>query len=184
MRRLGKLVLVALWSVGVACESRPAPTFQLHEPAVHRAQVPVCGTDRSTSPLAANCVGSTDCPGQNAISCTIPVEPPGSGPDQHICFADECAQDADCHLTGGLPICVCDSSYGRNACFVGTCRSDADCGTGMYCSPDYSTRCGGFGYRCHTPDDTCSDGTDCAVNEECRYDALAKHWACMLTCSA
>jgi hypothetical protein len=33
-------------------------------------------------------------------------------------------------------------------------------------------------YRCHTADDTCSDGSDCALTEECRYDALVKHWAC------
>jgi hypothetical protein len=104
------------------------------------------------------------------------------------CSYDECLSDADC--SANVP-CGCrssDSDPARNFCATqSNCRIDADCGPDGYCSPSilslvqnagYSTCYDvATGYFCHTPNDRCTDDSDCSQGT-CNYNMTSQSWSC------
>jgi hypothetical protein len=106
------------------------------------------------------------------------------------CSYDECLSDADC--PGNVP-CECRSSGSdpmRNFCATQSyCRIDADCGPDGYCSPsllslvqnDGYSICddGTTGHFCHTPNDLCTDDSDCNQGT-CNFDLKSQSWSCGL----
>jgi hypothetical protein len=109
------------------------------------------------------------------------------GPAGCHCTSDRCGADSDCS-TGQT--CACHGSpytYALgNECVPGNCRVDADCPRGGYCSPtpampcdmpgwDY---CQGVAYFCHTPNDQCTDESDCVQGGGCLYSPSDGFWKC------
>jgi hypothetical protein len=100
---------------------------------------------------------------------------------------DQCLSDADCAAGG---VCSCAGStfeYAhetRNLCVAASCRIDGDCGAEM-CSPSLGDSGPFYGvqtYACHTPDDTCGNDNDCAVQNGvqgyCAFAPPVGHWQC------
>jgi hypothetical protein len=162
-------------------------------PARHRPAGSWCPTKRGPggvpewchpdAGLSSGCVQDSDCSRGTRGRClsASPV------PCAFGCFYDTCASDSDC---GADRACECRPSASSplpNWCVTSSnCRVDADCGTGGYCSP--SLRCNGsldsgslpgcVGYFCHTPQDSCTDDSDCTGDDTCNYDGANKRWSC------
>lgn len=143
-----------------------------HPPANHRATADPCSTMSipDPPPPVPNCATDADCSGTYL---------PGGRCVAGGCSYD-CTSDRDC----SPGVCRCNGSpSGDHVCTWAACHVDADC-PGSYCSPTYGT-CGNYGgvidYRCHTPEDECTDDSDCgAIGTPgyCMYDALVGHWNC------
>jgi hypothetical protein len=81
-----------------------------------------------------------------------------------------CRTDADC---GHGEICLCGDPVGT--CVRATCTSDASCAKGFLCSSyEVDPICGGVGFSCQTPQDTCGSDPDCQTNE-CGSDDGGAH---------
>jgi hypothetical protein len=126
------------------------------------------------------CTMDSQCTAGNSGRC---VENMG-GALTCMCTYDTCVHDTDCPA-GNL--CVCHGSAytggDGNACMAGNCRVDSDCGAGGYCSPTHGTSgCGGVtGYYCHTPQDTCTNDTDCNGAQGpnvCAWSSASGLWMC------
>ena len=142
-------------------------------PLNHRASAtpcPVSSAPRPPPPLFPTCTNDADC-----------TYLPGGRCDGVQCNYD-CTSDRDC----GPGLCRCSDEpiYSLHQCTHAACRIDADC-PGSYCSPTFGT-CGNYqgvvDYRCHTPDDECTDDGDCTATvgamAYCMYEPLARHWIC------
>jgi hypothetical protein len=123
-----------------------------------------------------------------------PVTCPASAGDSF--GADECLSDADCAAgSGQTEVCSCAGNtfeYAhatRNLCVPADCRTDAECAPYL-CSPsngDGGPFYGVQGYYCHTPNDTCSNDSDCVNNGTqgyCMFSVLSDHWTCAYTFAA
>ena len=154
-------------------------------PVNHRASDAQCMTPApagncSFANPGAPCHADADCSEAGPSGrCVV-----ANGPPTCFCTSDACSGDADCP-TGQT--CACHgSAYTAgmgNTCMPGNCRVDADCGPGGYCSPSASTStCGTVsGYYCHTPNDQCTNDTDCAASQPgtmCIYSPGAGFWSC------
>ena len=161
-------------------------------PTNHRPTMTFCPQGRgpavSSSSTTCNC---SQCPCLQDSDCTSGMNGRcTSGPFACSmgCSYDECLSDADC--TGNVP-CACRSSGSDsmlNFCATQSkCRIDADCGPDGYCSPSlldlvqnngYSV-CDGLatGYFCHTPNDRCTDDSDCNQGT-CNFDLTSQSWSC------
>lgn len=158
----------------------------------HRAEEVICagpGTDAAAMPTdagarqdggpAQSCTQDSDC-----VGCAGGWPGRCEGPFSN-CVCDECGRDEDCGTSG---VCACDGrtfgySHTRrgNSCVPGNCRVDADCGPAGFCSPTVDISAGSFygvaGYYCHTPNDQCTNDTDCSQGD-CRYAPQVGHWVC------
>ena len=97
-----------------------------------------------------------------------------------FCSYDACRADTDC-ASGQL--CVChDSPYwsgGPNTCMPGNCRVDPDCGAGGRCSPSPGACAEVVGYYCHTPNDECTNDSDCVgFSQYCSWSTADRRWEC------
>ena len=154
-------------------------------PMNHRADNSQCLTAPGPGTCAANgipgqmCAMDSQCTAGTNGRC----ENFGGGPAGCFCSYDTCTQDSTCTMGG--PCARHGSAYlnGGNTCTAGNCHVDSDCGTGGYCSPSQSSSqgCGGLaGYYCHTPNDTCTDDSDCGANftMACMYNTTLGRWQC------
>jgi hypothetical protein len=131
--------------------------------------------------LAAQCGGRPL--GQPKVTRPVDVVCSATGP------GDQCTQDSQC---SGKLVCLCENQIGfgngnaphGNRCAAsGDCRVDADC-PGGGCSPTVSFDCGTFygvvGYFCHTPNDACTNDSDCTAQPGgyCAFEPAASHWSC------
>ena len=166
-------------------ESSPGP---LPEPESHRSEAVVCDRER---PLGE--ISTADAGGEAVTGCTTHEECTDgengrctlANRYERRCTYDSCFEDADC----GSTVCACDGGWrsGSNTCLSGNCQVDADCGAGGWCSPSLSD-CGFFGgvegYWCHTPEDTCTNDSDCPETGDfggpgyCMYSQTLGHWEC------
>lgn len=99
------------------------------------------------------------------------------------CTYDQCFEDSEC-ASGP---CICGGDFAGNSCRGGDCQIDADCGDGGYCSPTFGD-CGDYSgviaYYCHTPEDECTDDTDCEGHRDgfggayCMYSPEVARWIC------
>jgi hypothetical protein len=71
----------------------------------------------------------------------------------------------------------CTDPADSGSCWNYECNQDSDCTKGA------NGRCGDFFplpsvyYYCHTPDDTCTDDSDC-TGVGCNFDTKKGYWAC------
>jgi hypothetical protein len=166
-------------------------------PLAHRPAALSCPSTRpaydcgATAPagLPVTCRLDSDCTDGMDGRCV------GNGHDGCSCSYDRCSSDADC--TAGT-LCDCRDQWhygsnGPNQCLSANCRTDADCGPGGYCSPSLDPTCGAFAgvtlWRCHTPEDSCVNDSDCARPDGggipfCGYRPELGHWACSATLCA
>jgi hypothetical protein len=175
-------------------------------PKIHRAVASACTQPRAAStgadcPPGAGCsAGSQEGGCQNDQACTAGMSGRCSCafvsfacPNyDSICSYDACQSDSDCGDSG---VCECRGSplgdIGSSAatvCRTSNCRTDSECGTGGYCSPSPYPGCGStwwYGYFCHTPQDECTDDSDCSLggggldaqgNAYCAFSG--KRWIC------
>ena len=101
----------------------------------------------------------------------------------YSCIYDTCFTDSACAKGS---VCQCREPPGSveaNYCTTpSNCRIDADCGDNGYCSPSQAHEwCGTF-YACHTPNDECTNDSDCDPSTHCDFDVNAKHWLCSNEC--
>jgi len=161
-----------------------------HEPANHRATATACDHVRATNDpgvpdgeVGPACRSHADCTAGENGRCV------GNGHDGWHCTYDACFADADCPTVDDGPrLCACGAGdrSDNNVCLTGNCRVDADCGAAGYCSPSLGS-CGNYfgfeGYFCHTPDDECSDDSDCGAGGSygapyCAFMPSTGHWQC------
>ena len=163
-------------------------TDPLPEPDSHRPEAVTCDRERPfyEIPVEASgwgapmdCTTHEECTDGENGRCT------GNSHDGWRCTYDSCFEDADC----GSTVCACDGGWrsGSNTCLGGNCQVDADCGAGGWCSPSMS-ECGLYGgvtgYWCHTPEDTCTDDSDCPGTGDfggpgyCMFSQTLGHWEC------
>jgi hypothetical protein len=142
-----------------------------HPPANHRVTADPCPASTVSKPPPG--------PVPNCASDAVCTYLPGGR-----CVAGSCAYDCTSDRDCGTGICRCyGSPGGDHECTWAACHVDADC-PGSYCSPTFGT-CGNYtgvvDYRCHTPEDECTDDSDCgAIGKPgyCMYDELVGHWNC------
>ena len=124
----------------------------------------------------SQCTQHSDCTEGENGKCVNGV---GSAGGMGFCVYDTCRTDADCDPG---KVCYCTPSRAASCLSIGNCRTDADCGPQGYCSPSMSFDCGGYrpidGYHCHTPDDTCSDDSDCTGTDYCNFNPYDNRWEC------
>jgi hypothetical protein len=162
-------------SAGETCDEvrealRPSPDGQPSAPVDDGGQFMCPGGE------FGECCFDEDCTEQTRGRCT-------SNRNQNWCTYDVCQEDSDC-TTGGP--CICNE--GGNQCLGGNCQIDSDCSGGALCSPTFST-CGTYSgvvaYYCHTPEDECTNDTDCIDPERgggyCMYSSDVSHWVCSYT---
>jgi hypothetical protein len=79
-----------------------------------------------------------------------------------------CYTDLDC---GENNLCVCGNpqSPTGGVCRYSNCKIDDDCAPGYFCA-SYEGACGGGGFACQTPDDTCVTSKDCSGFGTCSSD--------------
>ena len=146
--------------------------YRPHPPAYHRATADPCppsSVQKPPPPSVPICASDADCNGYL----------PGGRCVSGGCAYD-CMSDRDC----GTGVCRCNgSASGDHVCTWAACHIDADC-PGSYCSPTFGT-CGNYSgvidYRCHTPEDECTDDSDCGamgLAGYCMYEPLVSHWVC------
>jgi hypothetical protein len=155
-------------------------------PIYHRTDDSQCATPRPPGTCPAGdaeesevfeCTSDSECvDGGLDGRCT---NSPG-GPAGCDCTYNACQTDTDCK-TGEL--CVCHDSaysYGGNACMPGNCRVDSDCGKDGYCSPSRGMNDCSYvaGYYCHTPQDLCTNDSDCMQGNICSWSAADERWEC------
>lgn len=155
---------------GGATQGGTGPTSRV--PMNHRATAapcPVSTTPRPAPGPVPPCTSDAECASAVGGRC--------SGGQ---CIYD-CTSDQEC----APGVCLCsDPPGGLSYCTTATCHVDADC-PGSYCSPTFGT-CGNYSgvidYQCHTPDDECTDDSDCtgtgSLMAYCMYDPLVSHWIC------
>jgi hypothetical protein len=149
---------------------RPSPDGQPSDPADGGGQL-TCEDGQF-----GTCCFDEDCSEGTRGRCT-------RSRDFTYCTYDACQEDSDC-ATGGP--CAC--SEGGNQCLGGNCQVDSDCSGGALCSPSFGP-CGSYSgviaYYCHTPDDECTNDTDCSDPDEaagyCMYSSEVGHWLCSYT---
>lgn len=73
-----------------------------------------------------------------------------------------CRTDADC---GAGEICLCGDPLGT--CVPATCTSNASCAKGFQCTSYRISPCGGVGFSCQAPGDTCGSISDCDQTAQC-----------------
>ena len=165
-------------------------------PQYHRASGECCPADRAPGDTAmtdtiGTCMSDSDCDAGVSGRCLS---------DQTFyCSYDTCFSDSDC---APRTPCLCrpsPTSDSPNYCADGSeCATDSDCGPGGYCSPSPSP---GYTcvtanpptYYCHTPQDECTNDSDCGLFDGgdiiylnpfniCLYDT--DRWACaFLNCA-
>ena len=157
----------------------PGTAKAAEAPAEHRTTAAACTPTRN--PFAdggvASCSSNADC-ASDGSSAAFSTCLHGS------CTIDQCLTDGDC---GSSEVCACSSDYyggvgafHGNVCVPGNCHVDRDCGAGGYCSPSRG-HCGSFqGFYCHTPKDSCLDGTkDCGTcGNQCVYAPTTATFIC------
>jgi hypothetical protein len=174
-----------------------------HPPALHRPAASACSAPRPPGDpecvavvqpiLEAGCASDNQCTG--GIDGRCGCDPIGAVGTVIECSYDLCLSDSDCD--GGVCSCrenpIHPSGGGfiwqtSTWCMGGNCRIDSDCGPGGYCSPSFGngSDCVDWFYFCHTPDDECTDDSDCphppgVFPPYCAYDANVGHWACSST---
>jgi hypothetical protein len=180
-------------STGEAGSSPLAGTggMTLREPEKHRASATACDHTRATNDPGApadgdanyvRCHSHADCTEGDNGRCS------GNGHDGWQCTYDNCFADSDCSsaASGEPQLCQCEGGFrsDNNVCLPGDCRVDADCGEAGYCSPSLGP-CGNYtkvaAYYCHTPDDECTDDSDCGASGASAYCAFAPtvgRWRC------
>jgi hypothetical protein len=166
-----------------------APDGAVVVPENHRADDAQCQAPRPAGSCASAglgpgllCASDRDCTdGGAAGRCLVN----GGGPAGCHCSYDDCHADADC---GADAICACHGSPyfgGGNRCMpTTTCRVDADCGAGGYCSPSQGPNsCFSLvGYYCHTPNDACTNDSDCySGGQTCMWSPDNRRWECTST---
>ncbi len=143
-----------------------------HPPAIHRANADPCSEASvpDAPPFVPNCATDADCAGT--------YRPGGR------CVAGGCSYDCTSDRDCAPGVCLCNGAPGGDhICTWATCHVDADC-PGSYCSPTLGicgSRNGVIAYRCHTPEDECTDDSDCGALGTpgyCMYDELVGHWNC------
>jgi hypothetical protein len=110
-----------------------------------------------------------------------------------VCTYDTCFTDADCTVTSDAGevkrMCFCGGDA-PNTCKGGDCQTDSDC-SGSFCSPTLGS-CGNYlgtvEYHCHTPQDECTNDSDCAGYDSgissfglppyCAFASEVGHWKC------
>jgi hypothetical protein len=159
-------------------------------PAKHRASAVACDDVRPSGPVVPDgsgpqikCTTHEECTNGKNGRCI------GNSHDGWACTYDGCQTDSECGATG---ICACEGGFrsDHNVCLSGDCRVDADCapanaacGSAGFCAPTLGD-CGHYGktagYFCHTPDDECTDDTDCSDGGSayCAYEQSVGHWKC------
>ena len=147
----------------------------LPEPENHRPATRMCDDLRDSPEVsmsfAGGCESHDECTDGDNGRCL-------SGRAENYCSYDGCFADSDCEGP-----CLCGSGSGANYCAGGGCQVDSDCGPGGWCSPTYGS-CGSFGgvtaYECHTPDDECTNDSDCSdmPNGYCKFSDEAGRWVC------
>jgi hypothetical protein len=170
------VIAVALTSVGAllfACKHHD-------EVFAHRPEALSC----AAHPLAtmSACTSANDCGADAGLACA-----------KGACALDSCTTDDDC---GAGRVCACfgavsadEPSIRGNVCSApGNCRVDADCPTEQVCSPSYTMTCASpfaVTYACHTPNDDCSNDTDCTSPEHfapenlCTWQPERGRWGCV-----
>ena len=164
-----------------ACGSS-TPVAVTEIPPQHRSTAQACSpTSAAAMPIFTYDATGTPCTSDG--QCTSDAGVPGHCL-RGACTVDDCLTDDDC-APGG--VCVCSSPSGgsavenKNYCVSGNCRVDGDCGANGYCSPS-SGLCGVDGFFCHTPADTCVDGSiDCGGSclSACHYFPEKGAFACL-----
>jgi len=164
-------------------------------PKNHRSQDVACPEQRGAGLAGAypgnECTQDSDCTAGINGRCISTGGPLGGS---IVCSYDTCFSDSDC--SDHVP-CICRESTADSAanhCVEGgNCRIDSNCGSGGFCSPSLvGTLCGydqsttGYGYYCHTPQDSCLNDSDCesaSVNSPhdssvCAYNPESTRWSC------
>lgn len=147
----------------------------LPEPAVHRSERMACDDVRDSPEVSMSafgaCTSHAECTEGANGRCL-------QGRGETYCSYDQCFADSEC----GGP-CDCGEGVEANFCRGGGCQVDSDCGPEGWCSPTYGS-CGSFGgvvaYECHTPNDQCTDDSDCAdvPNGYCAFSPEGERWVC------
>jgi hypothetical protein len=176
---------IAFAVLSTGCGGKSVP---LGPPLNHRNAAVLCPQQRGaslpdsgfctcgSSPCCDQCLKDSDCGQDLNGRCGFFI----FGPHPLMCSYDECYSDSDCD--GGVP-CGCrpsGSSDEPNVCLtLSNCRVDSDCGPGGYCSLSMEGIVSA--YYCHTPNDTCSNDSDCPMDRPaCTFDMSSGHWACIL----
>ena len=163
-----------------------------HPPNEHRATAVECSHTRAASlPTPnGNCGGAT-CPNSDCSQDSDCVDGAQGtngrclqrGPLAGLtCSYDACFADTAC-VNGS--VCQCREPLDGvepNYCTAGNCRIDADCGMNGYCSPSQAHEwCSTF-YACHTPNDECTNDSDCGADTHCDFAMTEKRWVCANLC--
>jgi hypothetical protein len=158
-------------------------------PMNHRSTAMACSMTRPSTADGGSggrgqpgeCVTDADCAdgGLNG-RCVV-----SSALNRLICSYDECFTDTDCADAGGICACRDPATFGANTCLPAGCHVDADCGACGYCSPVTGgcfPHIGVVSYECHTPQDQCTNDSDCdqVVSDlYCVFDPTKEsHWVC------
>lgn len=134
-------------------------------PERHRVEGVMCDSEREVSVVDTSldgCDAHEECTEGNDGRC-VPVTDEPPGPSRNECTYDACAGDSDCDSGP----CRCGFAAGANRCFQGNCQVDADCGESGFCSPSYGDCYDRrvVGYFCHTPEDHCTNDSDCTERD-------------------
>jgi hypothetical protein len=155
-------------------------------PLYHRVADACCPGDRPPGDTfmtgnAGTCMTDFDCTAGVNGRCTAV--------QTFDCTYDTCFEDSDCPPRTPCTCRPAALSKRPNGCATGSnCAMDSDCGSGGYCSPSPSPKFNCYNYAplyyCHTPQDECTNDSDCAVDSGqlgpnlCQFDTQSQHWKC------
>ena len=155
------------------------------EPERHRASADACDNERPPSDAGVNYPDDQDLPCRLDSDCTEG----DNGRCQEFRFGPECTYDGcfEDNVCEGT-VCLCGEGSSPNRCLSrGECQTDANCGPGGFCSPSFGD-CGSYsgvvGFYCHTPEDTCTNDSECAADPTfsdwayCAFNPAVGAWMC------
>jgi hypothetical protein len=163
---------------GLGCRTDRGEGIPIANPGSVEA---ICDADAGTNCV---CASDADCQAGSEGRCGYAGAAVGD-----VCSYDECYASNDC-ASGSTCACGDLATISANVCVPSNCRFDTDCASG-YCSPTLSDSCSPTvsysGAYCHTPNDDCSNDSDCGERQRgmfvgegpaCIFSMSAKKWVC------
>jgi hypothetical protein len=129
--------------------------------------------------LSDACHADSECPSGQMCACIA---------TGNACIAiaqGSCLTDSDCGACGFCSLNLVECGMSHKFCGdVGSCEGYAGIADGWVstgCNSFCSGRCT-QGYFCHTPQDNCTDDSDCGVASHCAFASVFQSWMCVGDC--